>query len=102
MAIRSDEIGEILKASMAMVLIGERPGLSAPDSLGAYLTFAPKIGRTDADRNCISNIRDGGMRAADAAAEAADLIHCMREHQASGVLLASRLHKRPHREIEGT
>jgi ethanolamine ammonia-lyase small subunit len=70
-------------------MIGERPGLSAADSLGIYLTFAPRVGRVDSERNCISNIRDGGMSAADAAAQAAELICCMLEHQSSGVLLAS-------------
>lgn len=57
-----DAVAETLGAGAVLVLIGERPGLSAPDGLGAYLTFAPKPRRTsDADRNCLSNIRPGGM-----------------------------------------
>jgi ethanolamine ammonia-lyase small subunit len=64
-----DEIAVALGARMVLVLIGERPGMSAPDSLGAYLTYEPRVGRADSERNCVSNIRPPDGLTHDAAAE---------------------------------
>ncbi|WP_135467265.1 ethanolamine ammonia-lyase subunit EutC [Crenalkalicoccus roseus] len=82
-----DEVGEALGAGMVAVLIGERPGLSATDSLGIYLTLAPRRGRTDAERNCLSNIRPGGMAPRAAAETLAWLVGAARRIGATGIAL---------------
>jgi ethanolamine ammonia-lyase small subunit len=82
-----DEIGAILGARMMVMLIGERPGLSAPDSLGAYLTFAPKPGRTDAERNCVSNIHAAGLGYDEAAFRIAWLVREGLAREITGVAL---------------
>jgi ethanolamine ammonia-lyase small subunit len=84
-----DEIGERMGARLVVVLIGERPGLSACDSLGAYLTWTPRIGRTDAERNCVSNIRDGGLEPTLASRRIAQLVRAAREQELTGVNLRS-------------
>jgi ethanolamine ammonia-lyase small subunit len=82
-----DQIGELLGADAVVVLLGERPGLSSPDSLGIYLTWAPRVGRTDAERNCISNVRPEGLPYAQAATRLAWLLQEARRLRISGVAL---------------
>ena len=83
----ADEVGELLQARMALVLLGERPGLGTADSLGAYFVHGPRVGRTDAERNCVSNIRPGGLPLAQAADTLHYLLTSSRTRRLSGVAL---------------
>jgi ethanolamine ammonia-lyase small subunit len=80
-----DDIGERLGAKAVAVLIGERPGLSSPDSMGLYLTWMPRVGLTDASRNCISNVRPAGLGYDEAAFKLGYLLNQARQRQLSGV-----------------
>jgi ethanolamine ammonia-lyase small subunit len=82
-----DAIAAAVHADICVVLVGERPGLSAPDSMGAYLTWRPNKRTTDAERNCISNIRPEGISYADAAFKLLHLLRAMRAGKVSGVAL---------------
>lgn len=82
-----DEVGAALGAALVVVLVGERPGLSSPDSMGIYLTWSPRVGLTDESRNCISNVRQEGMSYAQAVHKLRYLMEQARERQISGVRL---------------
>jgi len=82
-----DEIGSLLHANLTVTLIGERPGLSAPDSLGVYITWRPRPGCTDAERNCISNVRHEGLSYAEAAQRILFYLNGAKQLQATGVQL---------------
>jgi ethanolamine ammonia-lyase small subunit len=83
----ADEIGSLLGARLVVMLIGERPGLTSPDSLGVYLTWDPRPGRSDAERNCISNVRTEGMAYEVAAHKIHFLMSEARARKLSGVAL---------------
>ncbi len=90
-----DPIAARRQARAVLVLIGERPGLSAPDSLGAYITWAPHGATTDADRNCVSNIRPAGIGPDEAAARIVLLLRAMCRRGVSGVALKDELDSTP-------
>ncbi len=83
----ADPIGQAQNARCSLILIGERPGLSSPDSLGAYLTWSPHPSRTDADRNCLSNIRSGGLTPESAADRLFWYLQTARAIQQTGIAL---------------
>jgi ethanolamine ammonia-lyase small subunit len=82
-----DEVGSLLGARISLMLVGERPGLGSPDSLGAYFTYAPTPGRSDAERNCVSNIRPQGLPIAAAAHKLHALLTASKTRALSGVEL---------------
>jgi ethanolamine ammonia-lyase small subunit len=94
-----DEIGGLLGADLAAVLIGERPGLSAADSLGVYVTWQPAPGTLDAARNCLSNIRPQGLPIDEAADRLVALLTEARRHRMTGVALGKRLATQPSRLV---
>lgn len=87
----SDHVGDIIGARTTVILLGERPGLATPESLGAYLTFEPRTGRTDADRNCISNIHAEGLQADVAAALLQSLVANALRQGLGGVNLSQQM-----------
>jgi ethanolamine ammonia-lyase small subunit len=96
-----DEIGFAVRAQISVVLIGERPGLSSPDSLGAYITWAPRPGRTDAERNCISNIRVEGLSYREAAEQLANCLTAVRRNRLTGTALGKATRMLPEDDRNG-
>ena len=95
-----DEVGEILNAKAVLVLIGERPGLSSPDSLGLYLTYAPKIGLNDSNRNCISNVRIDGLSYKEATKKSLYLLKESRRLKLSGINIKDRTQDNENHQIK--
>ncbi len=87
----ADEIGEILRARLSVILIGERPGLSSPNSMGVYLTMNPRTGATDEARNCLSNVREGGLSLAEGVRKLGYLVEEAFRLGLSGVGLKDRM-----------
>lgn len=96
-----DHIGELLNARCVLILVGERPGLSSPDSMGLYLTWEPKLGRADSQRNCISNVRPAGLQYQDASRKAQYLLNEARSKNLSGVQLKDRSDDTPLEQDSG-
>ncbi|AFL69694.1 ethanolamine ammonia-lyase subunit EutC [Sulfurospirillum barnesii] len=97
-----DEVGELLHVKSVVVLIGERPGLSSPDSLGLYMTYAPKGGLNDSHRNCISNIRKEGLSYEEAAKKALYLLKESRKLHLSGVAIKERAEEETQEQLKET
>lgn len=87
----ADQIGSMLSAKLSVILIGERPGLSSPNSMGIYMTYNPKPGTTDEIRNCISNVRSGGLSIADGVKKLAYLVEQALITKKSGVELKDKM-----------
>ena len=92
-----DDVAQLLRARAVVVLVGERPGLSSPDSMGLYLTWQPRIGLPDSSRNCISNVRPAGLACADAAHTLHYLLSEARRRGLSGIALKDETEAAPSR-----